>query len=72
MFNFYLCIMNIENLKEVILWQTEKMKNDGFTNDRIEEINISTVNSAKREYKLTEQQFNELKNYGKEQIRKSK
>ena len=64
--------MNIENLKEVILWQTEKMRNDGFTNDRIEEINISTINSAKREYKLTEQQFNELKNYGKEQIRKSK
>lgn len=53
--------MNIENLKEVIIWQTEKMKNDGFTNDRIEEINISTINSAKREYKLTEQQFNELK-----------
>ena len=64
--------MNIENLKEVILWQTEKMRNDGFTNDRIEEINISTINSAEREYKLTEQQFNELKNYGKEQIRKSK
>lgn len=57
--------MNIENLKEVILWQTEKMKNDGFTNDRIEEINLSTINAAKREYKLTEQQFNELKNYGK-------
>ena len=53
--------MNIENLKEVILWQTEKMRNDGFTNDRIEEINLSTINAAKREYKLTEQQFNELK-----------
>ena len=53
--------MNIENLKEVILWQTEKMRNDGFTNDRIEEINISTINSAKKEYKLTEQQLNELK-----------
>lgn len=53
--------MNIENLKEVILWQTEKMRNDGFTNDRIEEINLSTINAAKKEYKLTEQQFNELK-----------
>lgn len=37
------------------------MRNDGFTNDRIEEINLSTINAAKREYKLTEQQFNELK-----------
>ena len=60
--------MNIENLKEVILWQTEKMRNDGFDNDRIEEINLSTINSAKREYKLTEQQFNELKDLWKKNI----
>ena len=61
--------MNIENLKEVILWQTEKMRNDGFTNDRIEEINLSTINAAKREYKLTEQQFNELKElWGKNRL----
>ena len=63
--------MNIENLKEVILWQTEKMRNDGFTNDRIEEINLNTINAAKREYMLTEQQFNELKELcGKNRLKK--
>lgn len=52
---------NFEKAKNIIVGQTEIMKNDGVDENFIKQFNEETINSLNKKFNLTEEEITKLK-----------